>query len=395
MHLVSVDHVQPGAILGRSLYNERMDLMLATGYKLTRDILNSLQNKGFTYIYVMDQVADDIIPEEVINTALRQAATKNVSDAYTSIRQNPAFKGIKPSELETRLDHDPKLKNLLNVRKFRDMAIDLIEEIIANNVKMFSELPIRSDDGYEMQHAIDVSLLSLLIGQQLGMPMSDLRSLVTAALLHDIGKSVIDGYLASMKDHTDADVEAIKKEHPVYSMLLVKGSDPDSYKEQFTVRQHHETLDGEGYPNGLTADDLPPTKKAAKEEGSQIFRFAQVLAVANRYDNLVSGVIDGVPLTPEKALEAMVLEAEVKYNSHAVRALVQVVQLFPIGSRIRVLQTDTPDIAGFYGVVIANNDEYPSKPVVVLTHNGMQNEITPPMKFDFKLDRRIRLELVL
>jgi HD-GYP domain-containing protein (c-di-GMP phosphodiesterase class II) len=394
MHLVSVDHVQPGAILGRSLYNERMDLMLATGYKLTRDILISLKNKGFTYIYVMDQVADDIIPEEVINTTLRQAATKSVGDAFNTVRSSPVFKSIRPNELAKRLDSDPKLSGLLNLNSMRTVAVNLIEEVIANNVKMFSELPIRSDDGYEMQHAIDVSLLSLLVGQQLGMVMNDLRSLVTASLLHDIGKSVIDSYLKSLKEHTAADIEAIEQEHPTYSMLLIKGSDSSSFKEQFTAQQHHELLNGEGYPSGLTADDVPPLKKTTAEDGKQIFRFAQILAVTNRYDNLVSGVIDGTIMSPEKALESLVLEAGDKWNSFVVRALVQVVQLYPIGTRVRVVQTDTPDIAGYYGVVIENVPEYPSKPVVILTHNSLQQQITP-MKFDFKLDRRIKLELVL
>ena len=394
MHLVSVDNVVSGAILGRSLYNERMDLMLATGYKLTDQILHLLQEKGFTYIYVMDQVADDIIPEEVINTTLRQAATKRVGDAFEQVRQNPIFKTIKPSELKKHLDEDPKLKNLLNMSQFRTLAVNIIEEIFAKNIRMFSELPLRSDDGYEVQHAIDTAVLCLLIGQHLGMLAPELRSLVTAALLHDVGKSVIEKYLASMKDHTEADAEAIHKEHPTYSMLLVKGSDESSFKEQVTVQQHHEQLDGKGYPGGLKADDLPPMKKASAEEGRQIFRHAQILAVANRYDNLVSGAFDGIMRSPDKALELMVLEAGEIWNSHAVRSLVAVVQLFPIGTRVRVMQTDTPDIAGYYGVVIANNEDYPSKPIVILTHNSVQQQVQP-MKFDFKLDHRIKLELVL
>ncbi|MFH0883801.1 MAG: HD domain-containing phosphohydrolase [bacterium] len=394
MHLISVENVEPGAILGHSLYNERMDLMLATGYKLTPEILHLLIEKGFTYIYVMDQVADDIIPEEVINTTLRQAATKRVGDAFEQVRQNPIFRTIRPSELKKRLEEDPKLKDLLNMSQFRTVAVNIIEEIFAKNIRMFSTLPLRSDDGYEVQHAIDTAVLCLLIGQHLGMLAPESRSLVTAALLHDVGKSVIEKYLKSMKDHTQADIDAIRREHPTYSMLLVKGSDESSFKEQVTVQQHHEQLDGKGYPGGLKADDLPPLKKSSGEEGRQIFRHAQILAVANRYDNLVSGAFDDIKRTPDKALEMIVLEAGEIWNSYAVRSLVAVVQLFPIGSRVRVMQTDTPDIAGFYGVVIANNEDFPSKPVVILTHNSIQQQVQP-MKFDFKLDRRIKMELVL
>jgi len=394
MHLVNVENVVSGALLGRSLYNERMDLMLATGYKLTDDIIQLIVDKGFTYIYVMDQVADDIIPEEVINGALRAAATKKIGDAFEEIRSHPAFDSIRPNELEKRLDTDPKLKNLLNMSSIRNVAIDLIEDVFAKNMKMFSTLPIRAKDGANIQHSIDVAVLCLLVGQQLGVGTQDLRTLVTSSLLHDLGKSVIEKYLSSMKDHTEADIEAIQQEHPTYSMLLVKGSDDTSYKEQFTVQQHHEQLDGNGYPNGLTADDIPPLKKAQKEEGRQIFRLAQVLAVANRYDNLLTGAADGIIRTPDKALESIVLEAGVMWNSFVVRALVQIVQLFPIGTRVRVVQTDIPDIAGYYGVVIENNEEFPAKPVVILTHNALQVDIQP-MKFDFKLDKRIKLELVL
>lgn len=394
MHLISIEEAEPGMVLGQSLYNDRQDLMLAAGYQIKGDVIEMLRARGFEYVYVMDQVADDITPEKVIEDTLRMAAAKTLREAIDSIREHPSLRALKPGTVHEKLEKDPKLRNLLNMGSFRQMASHLLDDIISNNVRLFSSLPIRSADSREMEHALDVALLSILVGQHMGMLAPDLRSLASAALLHDVGKAAIEPFIESLPDPVEERrQDPLWREHPTYSMLIVKGSDPNSFKVQASVHQHHEALDGTGYPAGLKAEDISPLKRPL-DESNQIFRFAQVLAVTNLYDNLVSGKFDGNRHTPQQALEVLIEQAGFKLNSYVVRALVQVVQLFPIGTRVRVIQSDSVEHAGYFGVVIENHEGHPAKPTVILTHNSLRRQVQP-RKVDFRKDRRVRLELVL
>ena len=393
MHLVSVDNIPPDSILGRSIYDERLELLLATGYKLDARITEMLKGRGYTYVYVMDGVADDLKIEEMIDVTLRKASGKTIEKAFEIIRSNPTLKSLEIKEIEQRLDVDPKLKNLIPLTKFRRMALDLIEEIIANNVHIFSSLPQRSDASQEIEHAIDTALLCLLMGQSLNMLIDDLRSLVTSALLHDVGKFVLQKPKQKKTGAPDTESQTMLREHPTYSMLIVKGSDSTSYREQTAVHQHHEQLDGNGYPLGLKSKDLQPEKRRA-EEKRQIFWHSAILAVANQYDILVSGKLDGKTRTPEQALGILIKQAGITWNSYAVRALGQVVQLYPVGCRVRVRTTQSSEIAGHFGVVVRNNPKNPTKPEIVLTHNNLDVKINP-IHVNFALDKRVKLEIVL
>ncbi len=394
MHLVSVGKLEIGDVLGRSLYNESRELLLAAGYKLTADMVKRLDQRGFNYVYIMDGVADDISPEEVISDTLRVSVKKSVEDAWGDIRSNPALRGLEPTNIEERLDNDPKLKNLLQMSAFRKQAADLLDEVIGNNVQVFSSLPIRSEDDHHVQHAIDVALISILMGQELAMHWDDLRSLATSALLHDVGKTV----LLSKKDKVSRALlrerEVMMREHPTYSMLIMRGSDPASFKEQLAVHEHHEQLDGKGYPMGLTGEDVPLLKRSGTGGSRKIFRLSMVLAVANRYDNLVSGAYDDINYTPEEALKRLVSESGVMWNSYAVKALGQVIQLYPVGTMVRLTRYKDMEHVGYFGVVVQANPEDQTKPIIVLTHNAMNQKINP-RKINTAADRNCRLELVL
>ncbi len=392
MHLLGVDKLKVGQVLGRSIYNEKRELMLAAGYKLDPQILAMLRRAGFTYVYVLDGVADEILPEVVISDTLRASSNITVATALDNVRENASLRSLKPENIETKLRDDKKFANAINVSEVQKMALGMIEEIMENHVCLFAALPIRSNLSKAIDHSVDVALLSILMGRILELSNDDLFTLATSAMLHDVGKAI-------MHDSAQKEIDAGKdpkeafKEHPTYSMLLLKGSDPSSFKEQYTIHHHHEQIDGTGYPQRIRGDDLPPLKKITTENDS-IFRLSTVLAVANHYDNLISGSHYSIKMTPEEALSSVIMGAGTKWNSYSVRALVQVVQLFPVGTRVRIIKTDSNDYAGYYGVVIRNNDYDPLRPIVILTHNSMNGEVSPK-QVNFFGDRKIKLEIVL
>ncbi len=392
MNLVSVQKLEEGEVVGRSVFSDNGELLLAAGFRLNEEMINKLKEREHSYIYLLDTISDTIVPEQVIEATIRRAAAISVEEAAKKIRANQALNNLDPLFIKQRISTDPKLKNIIQLSSFREMAADLIESVISNNIRLFASIPVLTNSEKEYQHAVDTTLLCILIGNQLDMPWEELRILATASLTHDLGKIILLTNNSLKKGISDSEMEAMMREHPTISMHLIKSSDPDSYREQQTVHQHHERLDGKGYPAGLKAEDIPPTKRSTKE-GTSIFRHSVILAVANHFDNLVSGAIDDVLLTPEEALSMIVNEAGIAWNSHAVKALCKVVQLYPVGSLVRVLKTQFEEYAGYYGVVTQIHDAAPLKPVLVMTKNSLGQDIEP-VKVDTRRDKKIKLELV-
>lgn len=128
-----------------------------------------------------------------------------------------------------------------------------------NMAYMFTEI-LNHKEGFLSNHSYNVANWSRNIAMELGLPPMELDKIYLAGLLHDIGKSMIDGeFLNKAGRLTDEEYEIIKK-HPVYSAIILKYIVGDIYELKDIpkiVRHHHERYDGQGYPDGLKGDEVP------------------------------------------------------------------------------------------------------------------------------------------
>lgn len=393
MRAVRLESVKVGDILGTSLFNSQSELMLAAGYALTEETIQLLQKHGFKQIYIQDEEFNHLKPLEVVSETVRKTVAQRMTGTFNSVEEQLGKLPQSPIQLKKRLTEDVGLFNLVPMGEIEDSVNNLIGEILDKNVTLLSAIPIKSTSGRLYQHAIDTAVLAILIGQQFKYGFPELQSLGTSALLHDIGKMALGDLGDKHRTEMSFQERWLMREHATYSMLILKGSDPHSYVEQQTVLQHHERPDGRGYPQGMRGLNVAPLKQRAAEPG-YIFRHAEILAVANAYDNLVSGEEDGTSHTPQSAVSTMVTLAGQAYNPHILRALTKAVQFYPTGSEVRVLNTFSGEWVGFRGIVKdANVVEY-AKPVVLLTHDDHDNPIEPE-EVDFRGERAVYLELIL
>ena len=201
------------------------------------------------------------------------------------------------------------------------------------------------------EHALNVCTLSLLIGRQLGVKAEGLMELGRGALFHDVGYRALPMKvrfsMAGMKVESDPELE---QRHPEVGRQLM-ASFPDTGPEVLEmIGQHHERLDGSGFPNGTRAADLSLLTK--------------IVMVADQYDELCNAPDPQTSLSPHAALSRLfrhvVLKRESsKFCQEVVQALVQAIGVYPPGSLVEL--TD-----GVLGVVSLINIHNPTKPIVLL-----------------------------
>jgi putative nucleotidyltransferase with HDIG domain len=175
-------------------------------------------------------------------------------------------------------------------------------------------------DEYTEGHTRRVSLLAVQVGEELGLSPIRLRALAIAALLHDVGKlAVPDAILKKPGALTDAEFEVIRR-HPRSGERLL-GQLGFSQRVRRVVLDHHERLDGSGYPRGLTAGQLDLD--------------ARILAVCDVYDALISARVYRTAWTHDRALQLLHGDAGSAFDRRCVDALERVVDREP-GGRLPV-----------------------------------------------------------
>jgi putative nucleotidyltransferase with HDIG domain len=166
---------------------------------------------------------------------------------------------------------------------------------------------LAAKDEYTEGHTRRVALLAVEVGEELGLPPARLRELATGGLLHDIGKlSVPDEVLKKPSALDDAEYALVQK-HTVWGDALL-GRLGFSPRIRRLVRDHHERLDGTGYPHGATALCLA----------------TRVLAVCDVYDALRSDRVYREAWVHERAIALLRDEAETKFDARCVEALSRV-----------------------------------------------------------------------
>ncbi|TMF11135.1 MAG: diguanylate cyclase [Chloroflexi bacterium] len=111
-------------------------------------------------------------------------------------------------------------------------------------------------DRHTEAHSRETAALARAVGQRLGLPEETLRFLEYSALLHDIGKIGIPGYILNKPGPLDDEETAIIREHPVIGERIV-ASVPFLARIRPVVRAEHERWDGGGYPDGLSGEQIP------------------------------------------------------------------------------------------------------------------------------------------
>jgi HD-GYP domain-containing protein (c-di-GMP phosphodiesterase class II) len=161
------------------------------------------------------------------------------------------------------------------------------------------------------KHTRRVATLAVELGERLGLSPARLRSLAIGGLLHDIGKLSLPTAILQKPAALDDDEYEIVKLHPERGKELL--CELGGFDEQVTrlVLDHHERLDGSGYPRGIAASELDlPTR---------------ILAVCDVYDALVSDRVYRAAWSRDRALALLRSEAGTAFDERCVEALEQVV----------------------------------------------------------------------
>jgi len=389
MRLCPVKDLHEGMVLGKSIYQGGNKLLLSAGFRINVAIRGKLLDKGYSHVYIMEEGTDDVIPEDIISDEIKLQASAKLADTRKKVEDAFKFKDMTRSKVMELL-RSGHFKGFNIAYDVRRLVTEILNDISDVGAKFLNTIMVKSTDTYFVDHAINTTVLAIILGKRYRYNKKELRSLAVGCFLHDIGKVIVD---QMKKDAGDSD-EHLCNEHPTFGYLLLSNDNSVSPMELQIVNQHHENQDGSGFPIGLKGQNLPPVKSDRRKVKGYIYRMAEICTVANTYDNFVLNPLGDETLSPHDVLKKMLLGAGTIYNRDIVQALSQVIAVYPVGSYVRIVNIVDPALIGSYGVVAKVRKENLGRPVIIITTNKYKKKIKPIM-IDTANLKFIELELVI
>jgi HD-GYP domain-containing protein (c-di-GMP phosphodiesterase class II) len=212
-------------------------------------------------------------------------------------------------------------------------------------------------------HALNCMTLSMLVGKALGLPPAAVGEIALGALAHDVGSTMIPRHILRAKKRNSAE-QNLYREHCKLGVDLALISGAFSKAAISAIQDHHEAIDGSGFPSG--------------KKGDAIGMAARIVAVANCYDRLCSPESpETSPMLPANALKVMWRDEQARLDPVILAALIRLLGVYPPGTIVTLNDGSlglvvSPGKKSLYPKVLIYDPDVPKDeaPIVELEEGG-------------------------
>lgn len=313
MRFIPISRVKPGMILARAIFDSNDRILLGAQVEIKEEFIEQLRKRGFSGLYIEDELSKDIDIGETISQELRHIGVKSLKHC--------------------------------NVDAVLNVAKSVVSQIISAKTLSLDLVDLRSFDDYTYCHSVNVAVLSCVTGMEMKLSENDLFNLCVGAIFHDLGKSKIDSDILNKPARLSKEEYEIIKMHSLESYNLIKDRYDIAATTKNAILCHHENEDGSGYPLGIASDD--------------IHLFAKIIHVMDVYDALTAKRPYKEPYAASEALEYLMGGCGILFDKKVVDAFIGCAPVFPKG--MEVLLSD-----GRNGIVIENHKQNILRPLIRL-----------------------------
>lgn len=332
MRYVPTGQLCPGMVLGQDLFDAAGRCMLAANTKLTEENINYMEFIGTAGVYIDDEVSKNIQLQEAVSPQVKSEAVSMIQRVFTRLPEDED--GMQPEE-----------------RLIRLVVENVVSDVMSNKDVMYNMMDIRNYNDYTYFHSMNTGVMAGILGAKMELEEEELSSLVTAAFLHDIGKTKVLPDLVNATRRLTPEEQEKMKSHPQvgYDYLTGKFSFPESVTQ--VVLQHHEWFNGQGYPNHSKGKDLSLN--------------ARILRVVDTYDSMTSKRPYRKPYQPADVMEYIMARTGLEFDPRVVSVMSSQFCIYPIGSE--VVLSD-----GRHAIVTENHPGFIGRPTVRLIQDGRE-----------------------
>ncbi|WP_195571916.1 HD-GYP domain-containing protein [Paenibacillus sp. 1001270B_150601_E10] len=331
MRWLPITACRSGMKLAKNVYSEEGLILLGEHVELNDSYIKRLKDMGVGFVYIEDKDTEGIEAPNLLSDQTRQEANYRIRKEFKSLMNKDLVK--------SRMGHSGLGK------AFSSVLDQIIDDLDGHPEAMVMLGDIQATDDYIFRHSLNVCVYTTLFGLRYGYDREMLKQLSMGAMLHDIGKTQLNQKVLNKPGQlTDEEYQHVKL-HTEYGFRILKGEPNIPLVVAHCAFQHHERLNGSGYPRGI------------KEIG--IHEFAKWIAIADSYDAMTTHRVYRSALMPHEALEILYTGAGTLYDQSMLCLFRDSIAVYPLGMTVLLSTGET-------GVVARINPIYPQRPVIRL-----------------------------
>lgn len=339
MQMMDKARLCPGMILGQDVYNFANQIVVKKGTVLDERTITKLHRF---------EIPQFMIEEEVLS--IQEANSYHRSSYSERIQNNPAFRRFQ-ANYDTEII---SFQNMISCVIEKNQKIDceaLYRQVVmllkdtGNSINAFDMVQnLRHYDDSTYAHSMNVGLLCNVFADWLELGEEEKKTLTVAGILHDIGKTRVPLEIIQKPAKLSEEEYQIIKKHTEYGFAILTENKLD-YHIRYTALQHHERMDGSGYPLGLA--------------GNHIDEYARIVSIIDVYDAMTSPRVYRGPTCPFDVIQIFEEEGFQKYDSRYILTFLRRIAESYLNERIKLSDGRT-------GKLIYINVHALSRPVVMV-----------------------------
>lgn len=362
MRLITINRCRSGQVLGKPIYNDKGTVLLAKGTQLTETYIKKLRSYNVYTMYIEDNLSEGIDIVDSFPEELRVRAVKNISEELHTI-----------TDLNT---SKPTLQGMINsakaIQNFQKIFREILHSLMDNKTALNLLASTKVYDNYLYTHSLNVAIYACQLALANGLPLKSVEEIGLGAILHDVGKLSIpleilnkpgkltDEEYEQVKSHSSVGFDILRKIHEI--PLLVS----------HCALQHHERIDGKGYPRGLSGDE--------------IHIYSKIISVADVFDAVTSHRAYRAPFLPHKAMELLYSGSGTQFDSNQVQLFKGGIAIYPEGITVKLND-------GREGIVSKYNYNAVGRPEIRVIKDEEDQEINP-YEIDLASFENLSIEII-
>lgn len=359
MRMMPISLSRPGMKLAKKIYSDTGVVLLAEGVELTSSLIRRLGDCGISFLYIQDARTDDLVVPELLRDETQRHTIQTIREAFSVFSEQ---------QKKHKIGTYPYIG-----RKMREVMQMIMDDLSENQDAMIMLMNLHTVDHYLYSHSLNVCIYSTLLGMAKGYNREQLVTLGLGAMLHDIGKTQISMQVL-LKPGMLSDLEYDEmKRHAERGFYLLKDEPNIPLLAAHCAYQHHERLNGSGYPRGI--------------KGNEIHEFAKWIGIVDSYDAMTSRRVYRDAMLPHQAVEALYSGSNTLYETSMLELFRDKVVIYPIGLSV-TLNT------GESAIVVDINSSCVHRPIVRIITDEAGVDIKVPFEVDLSKNHSILIAKV-
>lgn len=322
MRSIPTNLLKGSEVLGETLYTSRGKLLVKEGTKLTDLLIKKINSNKIFTVYIHDEHSDNQI-SRIIDQSLRLQGIEIIRELFNLASMN---------------------KDILEIHnKLSEYADDVLYETSTIKNQQIEYIDIKNLDDYLYSSSLNTAILAILIAWQAKVPRDMVKQVFLGAIYHDIGLALLPPEVINKKHELSLEEKMMILMHPAKGHEFLKSKTYISAYVKAITLQHHEHIDGSGYPN--------------RKKNDEIHLYAHIVGIADIYDAMTSDKPYRMAVSPNEAIEYIVGTSGTHFPHDITSIFAKKINPYPVGSLVKLSDN-------MIAVVDEVHDGFPLRPSV-------------------------------